>query len=104
MTLLVMFLLAAPALAQSADCPSVGVGPPMDIAVSIALPKQAKTPARAPATGWLSPQRIPSLGTDCLAPPPPATDVLHGPPAPRGLLHGDGAADVLHHGPATTPP
>ena len=107
MVLLVFLLLAIPALAQPADaqpadCPAQEVGPPMDVGLSLERPTRAK--AQAPATGWLGLQDIPSLGTECQAPPPPATDVLHGPPAPRGLLRGDGPTDVLQGALARPPP
>jgi hypothetical protein len=99
MVLLVMLLLAMPALAQPADCPAVPVGPPMDVEVRVDLGARTNIPAPNRATAKLVLQGLPSLGTLCQAPPPPSTDVLHGPPAPRGLLRGDGPADALHGGP-----
>jgi hypothetical protein len=105
MALLVMLLLAAPALAQPADCPTVPVGPPMDVTVRVDPPTQINGAARGHATVKLNLEGLPSLGTLCQAPPPPAADVLHGPPAPGGLLGGDGPVDVLHGEPVRgTPP
>jgi len=104
MVLLVMLLVAVPALAQPADCAAVPVGPPMDVVVGVGPPGQASMPGQARVAGWLTLSGLPSLGTLCQAPPPPAVDVLHGPPAPHGLLRGDGPADVLHGGPVRIKP
>jgi hypothetical protein len=104
MVLLVMLLLTVPALAQPADCPAVPVGPPMDVVVGVAPAGQAAKPGQVRIGGWLSLSGLPSLGTTCQAPPPPAVDVLHGPPAPHGLLRGDGPADVLHGASVRTAP
>lgn len=93
MVLLFMLLLTAPALAQPADCPSVPVGPPMDVEIYVGLTGPAK-PA-APITGGLGLTRLPSRGTICPAPPPPAGDVLRGTPDPQDLLRGNGPADLL---------
>ena len=80
-----IFLLAAPALAQPADCEAIPLGPPMHVQVyvgatapSIAQPGTATARVTLPA--------LPSRGTLCVAPPPAATDILGGPPAPTGLL------------------
>ena len=105
--LTVMLLLAAPALAQPADCQAVPVGPPMAIGVVVgqaggARPGQPNQGGAAPMAVGVGLMPVPSYGTLCAspAPPPPAGDVLHGPPAPHGLLRGNGPADVLHNRPA----
>ena len=104
MALLVMLLLAVPALAQPVDCAAVPVGPAMDVVGGVAPAGRAGVPGQARIAGWLTLTGLPTLGTLCQAPPPPAVDVLHGPPAPHGLLRGAGAADVLHGGPVRGKP
>jgi len=111
MALLVMLLLAAPALAQPADCASVPVGPPMALELYVGPTGQANVPGHV--IGGLVPMEMPAFGTLCRAPPPLTRDVLHGPPAPEGVLHGppaprgvlrgDGLADALRGWPALAP-
>lgn len=88
-----MLLLAAPALAQPADCPSVPVGPPMDVEIYVGL--TGPTQAPFPITGGFGLTHLPSRGTICPAPPPPSGDVLRGTPDPQDLLRGNGPADIL---------
>jgi hypothetical protein len=91
--LLLALLLAAPALAQPADCPAMPVGPPVEMQVYL-------NPTYRPGivTGLALPP-TPMFGTRCVAPVAPSADVLRGPPAPNGLLQGDGPRDVLHNRP-----
>jgi hypothetical protein len=88
---LLALMLAAPAMAQPADCAAVPVGPPVDLQVYM-------TPPGRPGiiTGITLPP-MPAFGSRCAAPDAPATDVLRGPPEPNGLLQGNGPRDVLHN-------
>jgi hypothetical protein len=79
MTPLVLLLIAAPALAQPADCPAQPVGPPMAIDAIV---------GRGPAFAAIGLDNVPSQGTICDPTTPLPTDILHGPPAPGGLLRG----------------
>jgi hypothetical protein len=88
---LLALLIAAPALAQPADCPSVPVGPPLDLQVYVA------PPGRAAVVAGVGLPPTPMFGTRCIATEPPPADILHGPPAPNGLLQGNGPRDVLHN-------
>lgn len=81
MTPLVMLLVAAPALAQPADCPAVPVGPPMALDVYVGT-------GHPHAFVGVGLANVPSQGTLCDAATPPPDDILHGPPAPGGLLRG----------------
>ena len=111
MALLVMLLLAVPALAQPADCASVPVGPPIAMELYVGPPRRANVPGRV--IGGVVPMEVPAFGTLCRAPPPLTRDVLrgppapegvlHGPPAPRGVLRGDGLAEVLRGWPVLAP-
>lgn len=100
MELLVLLLLAVPALAQPADCASVPVGPPMDLDLYVGLTGRTNVPVPGPIAGGLGLTRLPAFGSRCPAPPPPSGDVLRGAPAPRDLLRGNGAGDILDGAPA----
>ncbi len=100
MALLIMLLLAAPALAQPADCPAIPVGPPMNVEIYAGLAGRTKAPVVGPVVGALGLTGLPAFGTLCVGPPPPAGDVLRGTPAPHDLLRGDATGDVLRGKPA----
>jgi hypothetical protein len=103
MVFLLAMLMAAPVLAQPADCPAVPMGPPMDM-VLYGAQRQPQTAGGTPRTGAiLHLGSVPSLGTLCSAPPPAAADVLHGPPSPHGLLSGDGDPTAILHGQPEAP-
>ena len=102
MALLILLLLAAPALAQPADCKAVPVGPPMHVDLYVGLNGRAKTPV--PVTGGLGLTNLPSRGTRCPAPPPPTGDVLRGTPEPHDLLRGGAKGDILSGAPSRTDP
>jgi hypothetical protein len=85
MTPLVMLLAAVPALAQPADCPSVGVGPPMALDAFVGTNRHH---GGSPIFVGVGLGSLPSQGTLCYDAAPPPADVLHGPPAPGGLLRG----------------
>jgi hypothetical protein len=106
MALLLMLLLAGPALAQPADCPAIPVGPPVNIGIRADLGGQANSDrtgcghAKSGKTGRVTVgvqlPGVPVFGTICAPPPPPPDqDSLHGPPAPAGLLRDDDTRDVL---------
>lgn len=95
--------IGAVALAQPADCPARPVGPPMDLHLWVG--NRGGTPATAQGNHRPAPPEggvgvtfrdVPSYGTACDAPPPPA-DVLHGTPGdPQGgLLRDRPPADIL---------
>jgi hypothetical protein len=99
MAFLLVLLLSWTAHAQPVDCPSVPVGPPMDVQIYADLSSRAKLPLPGPVFGGVSLSGLPAYGTLCRAPPPPAGDALRGAAAPHDILRGDGPADVLR-GPA----
>jgi hypothetical protein len=93
---IIALLLAAsalihPAWAQPADCPTVPIGPPVNLQV------YAAAPGRSGILAGLGLAPTPMFGTRCVAPAPPTEDVLRGPPSPYGLLQGVGPRDVLHN-------